>query len=715
MLLDALICAMIATSEIQKIQYPIARKVDQVDDYHGTQVADPYRWLEDADSTETKAWVEAENKITFDFLKSIPAQKPIQDRLTKIWNYEKFGIPVKEGGRYFITKNSGLQPQAPLFWASSLKGEQKLLIDPNTLSKDGTIALGSWAPSNNGKLLAYSLSSGGSDWQEWHIRDVDTGKDLPDTLKWAKFSGASWTKDDTGFYYNAYDAPTGNELQASNKDIKIMFHKLGTNQAEDVVAYSLPEHPEWFLGGGVTEDGRFLIISVEANDTTNNRIAFRDLQSANSTVVELLWKADSEYGFVGNEGWTFFFTSKKNAPRGKLIKIQVDKALAGGVVDENKLLAATEEVVPQSEDTLQQVTFVGGRFIALYMHDATSLVEIFERDGKSIRRVKLPGIGTASGFGGRMDDAETFYQYTDFTTPRTIYSYDVLNGRSKVFAKPKIAFRTGDYTSEEVFYRSKDGTRVPMFLTYKKGLKLNGNNPTILYGYGGFDISQNPYFSVVNAVWLEMGGVYAVACIRGGGEYGKEWHEAGTKERKQNVFDDFIAAAEWLIANKYTSTPKLACEGGSNGGLLVGAMLTQRPDLFGAALPAVGVMDMLRFNKFTIGWAWQPDYGSPQNPEDFKALLAYSPYHNLKAGTKYPATLITTGDHDDRVVPAHSFKFAAALQAAQAGDAPTLIRIETRAGHGGGKPTQMVIEEYADQYAFLTKVLGMELPKSFGK
>lgn len=714
-MLGMLLGSLIASPMAQKIAYPVAKTVDHVDDYNGVKVSDPYRWLEDADSAETKAWVEAENKITFDFLKSIPARQPILDHLTKIWNYEKFGIPVKEGGRYFITKNSGLQPQSPLYWAASLKGEQKLLIDPNTLSKDGTVALGSWDPSNNGKLLAYSISSGGSDWQEWHVRDVDTGKDLSDTLKWAKFSGASWTKDDSGFYYNAYDAPSGNELQASNKNIKLMFHKLGTPQSEDVVAYSLPEHPEWFVGGGVTEDGRFLVISVEANDTTNNRVAFKDLKDPSAGVVQLLWNADSEYGFVGNDGWTFYFTSKKNAPRGKLIKIQVDKASVNGQIDADKLAAATDEVIPQTEDTLQQVSYVGGRLIALYMHDATSLAKVFDTNGKEIRTVKLPGIGTASGFGGKMDDPETFYQYTDFTTPRTIYQFDVLNGRSKLFAKPKIAFDTKAYTSEEVFYRSKDGTRVPMFLTYKKGLKLDGNNPTILYGYGGFDIPQNPYFSVVNAIWLEMGGVYAVACLRGGGEYGKEWHEAGIKSKKQNVFDDFIAAGEWLIANKYTSTPKLACEGGSNGGLLVGAMITQRPDLFGAALPAVGVMDMLRFNKFTIGWAWQSDYGSPENPEDFKALHAYSPYHNLKPGTKYPATLITTGDHDDRVVPAHSFKFAAALQAAQAGDAPTLIRIETRAGHGGGKPTQMVIEEYADQYAFLTKVLGMQLPKNFGK
>ncbi len=682
------------------IHYPQVKTVEHVDDYNGVKVADPYRWLEDLNSPETKAWVEAENQVTFAYLEQIPERVAIKDRLTTLWNFERYGVPDTRGGRYFYTKNDGLQNQSVLYWMDWLAGAPKMLLDPNKLSADGTVALTDAEPTEDGKLLAYGLATAGSDWQEFKVRDVATGKDLPDHIQWAKFSGISWTKDGKGFFYSRYDEPTEQtKLSGALYFHKLYFHRLGTPQAEDVLIYERKDHKDWNFGGTVTDDGRYLIIDVREGTDTRNRVYYKDLSAKDAPVVKLLDAFDADYQFVDNDGPVFWFMTDNAAPRYRVIAVDTRKPQP----------ANWKTVIPESEATLESVNVINSMLVARYLRDAHSQVRIFDLAGKHLRDVGLPGMGTVDGFRGRRKDKETFYSYTSYTTPPTIYRYDMVTGRSELFRKPKLAFNPDDYETRQVFYTSKDGTRVPMFITAKKGLKLDGSNPTLLYGYGGFNISLTPTFSVAALVWMEMGGVYAVPNLRGGGEYGKQWHEAGMKLKKQNVFDDFIAAAEWLIANKYTSTPKLAISGGSNGGLLVGAAITQRPDLFGAALPAVGVMDMLRFNKFTIGWAWTSDYGTPENPEEFKALYAYSPYHNIKKGTKYPATLVTTADHDDRVVPAHSFKFASALQAAQAGERPVLIRIETRAGHGAGKPTTKLIEEAADKWAFLVRELGMQV------
>ena len=683
---------------LKTFEYPAARKADQVDDYHGVKVADPYRWLEDLDSQETRTWVEAENNLTFSFLSSIPAHKSIKDRLTKLWNYEKYGIPFKEGNRYFYSRNSGLQNQSVLYTVTSIDGEPKLLLDPNTLSTDGTVALSGMNVSNNGKLLAYGLSASGSDWQEWRVRDVETGKDLGDDLRWVKFSDASWAHDDSGFFYSRYDEPKSDSLKATNYFQKVYFHKLDTPQSDDTLVYDRPDQKDWLFGAHVTEDGNYLIVSVFQGTDTKNRVYYKDLRNKDAQVVKLLDNFDAAYSFVGNRGTRFWFQSDLQASRGKIIEIDVKQPGR-----EN-----WKVIVPESREALQSATFVDQKFVLNYLRDAYTQVRLYDLTGKLVREVQFPGIGTAEGFGGKTTDKETFYAFTGFTTPTTIYRYDTTTGKSSVFRQPKVDFNPADFETKQVFYTSKDGTRVPMFLTHKKGLKLDGNNPTYLYGYGGFNVSLSPAFSVGNLVWMELGGVYAQPNLRGGGEYGEEWHQAGMKLKKQNVFDDFIRAGEWLIENKYTSTPKLAIGGGSNGGLLVGAAMTQRPDLFGAAVPQVGVMDMLRFQKFTIGWAWVSDYGSSDNADEFKALYAYSPLHNIKPGTSYPATMVTTADHDDRVWPGHSFKFAATLQAAQAGSAPVLIRIETKAGHGAGKPTAKVIEEIADRWAFLVKTLEME-------
>jgi prolyl oligopeptidase len=683
---------------VKTFEYPAARKADQVDDYHGVKVADPYRWLEDLDSQETRTWVEAENKLTFSFLSSIPARTRIKDRLTKLWNYEKYGIPFKEGNRYFYSRNSGLQNQSVLYSVTSIDGEPKLLLDPNTLSTDGTVALSGMNVSNNGKLLAYSLSASGSDWQEWRVRDVETGKDLADDLRWVKFSDASWAHDDSGFFYCRYDEPQNDSLKATNYFQKVYFHKLDTPQSDDTLVYERPDQKDWLFGAHVTEDGNYLIISVFQGTDTKNRIYYKDLRNKDAQVVKLLDNFDAAYSFIGNRGTRFWFQTDLQASRGKIIEIDVNQPAR----DNWKV------IVPESREALQSATFVDQQFVLNYLRDAYTQVRLYDLSGKLVREVQFPGIGSAEGFGGKSTDKETFYSFTGFTTPTTIYRYDTTSGKSSVFREPKVDFNPADFETKQVFYTSKDGTRVPMFLTYKKGLKLDGNNPTYLYGYGGFNVSLSPAFSVGNLVWMELGGVCAQPNLRGGGEYGEEWHQAGMKLKKQNVFDDFIRAGEWLIENKYTSTPKLAIGGGSNGGLLVGAAMTQRPDLFGAAVPQVGVMDMLRFQKFTIGWAWVSDYGSSDNADEFKALYAYSPLHKIKPGTSYPATMVTTADHDDRVWPGHSFKFAATLQAAQAGSAPVLIRIETKAGHGAGKPTAKVIEEIADRWSFLVKTLEMK-------
>lgn len=672
--------------------YPPSRMVDHVDDYHGTKVADPYRWLEDDNAAETKAWVEAQNKVTFGYLEKIPARKAIKDRLTKLWNYERYGVPSREGGRYFFSKNDGLQNQSALYTMRTLDDTPRVLLDPNTLSADGTVALTGYEVTHDGRLMAYSISVAGSDWNEFKVRDIETGQDRPDHLKWVKSSGAAWTKDGAGFYYSRYDEPTGtNVLKGVNYFHKVYYHRLGDPQSADTLVYHRPDQKEWGFASGVTDDGQYLALHVWQGTDTRNRFFYQDLTAANGAVVELLNDFDADYTFIDNVGTLFYFRTDLNAPRGRIIAIDIARPERSN----------WKEIVPQSAERLKSVSLVNDQFILTYLKDARDEVRIFGRDGQALGKIELPGIGTTGGFGGKRGDAETFYAFTGFTTPSTIYRHDLKTGRSTVFRQPQVDFDPAQYETRQVFYRSRDGTQVPMFISHKKGLKLNGKNPTLLYGYGGFDISLTPSFSVSTVVWMEMGGVYAVPNLRGGGEYGREWHEAGTKLKKQNVFDDFIAAAEWLIANRYTRPDRLAISGGSNGGLLVGACMIQRPELFRAALPAVGVMDMLRFNKFTRGWAWTSDYGSPEDPVEFKALHAYSPYHQLKSGVKYPSTMVTTGDHDDRVVPAHSFKFAARLQAAHAGRNPVLIRIETKAGHGAGKPTAKLIEEAADRFAFL--------------
>jgi prolyl oligopeptidase len=684
--------------EAARLKYPQTATVEQVDDYHGTKVPDPYRWLEDDHAPATKEWVEAQNKVTFAYLEKIPYREQLKKRLTALWNYERYGVPFKEGGRYFFTKNDGLQNQSVLYTMTKLDEAPRMLLDPNKLSSDGTVALAGYSITDDGTLMAYGTSTAGSDWNEWKVRDVRTGEDRSDEIKWVKSSGASWTKDGKGFFYSRYDAPDEtNKFKGVNYFHKLYYHALGTPQSEDVLVYHRPDQKEWGFFGSVTDDGRYLGITVWQGTDTRNRFFYKDLESPNNPVVELLNDFDADYTFIDNVESTFYFRTDLNAPHGRIIAIDV----------KNPARSHWREVVAETRDRLQSVNLVNHQLIATYLTDAHSQVKVYGTDGTPVRTVELPGIGSVGGFGGKRHETETFYAFTSFTRPTTIYRYDLPTGTSTVFREPKVKFNPDDYESKQVFYRTKDGTQVPMFIVHKKSLHLSGNNPLCLYGYGGFDISLTPAFSVSTLVWMEMGGVYAQPNLRGGGEYGKEWHEAGIKLKKQNVFDDFIAAAEWLIAHKYTSRDKLAISGGSNGGLLVGACMTQRPDLFRVALPAVGVMDMLRFNKFTRGWAWTSDYGSPENPDEFKALHAYSPLHNLKAGTKYPSTLVTTADHDDRVVPAHSFKFAATLQQAQAGDNPVLIRIETKAGHGAGKPTTKIIEEAADKWAFVAHELGM--------
>jgi len=683
-------------------KYPPAPTSNQVDDYNGIKVADPFRPLENPDSPEAQKWIEAENKITFDFLKSIPERDGIKNRLTEVWNYERFGVPFKESSRYFFSKNTGLQNQNVIYTTTNFAEQPRELLDPNILAKDGTVALSGMDVTDNSKLVAYSLSTAGSDWQQWKVRDVVTGKDRPDTLDWSKFSGASWKKDGSGFFYSRYDKPDEkNKLRSQVYNHKVFFHRLGTPQSQDKLIYQRPNNKDWLFNAAVTDDGLYLIINVQRGTDPKNRVFYKNLVDPNSKVVELLDKADAEYTFLDNDGSTFWFKTNLNAPLDRLISIDVSKGLP----------AQIKELVPESSDKLESVSVVGDRFVAEYLHDAHSLLKLFKLDGSIDGEISLPGIGSASGFTGKRKDRETFYSFTSFTTPTEIFRYDFDKRASDLLFQPKVGFKPDDYTTEQVFYKSADGTRIPMFISYKKGMKRDGQNPTYLYAYGGFDIPMTPTFSPANLVWMEMGGIFALPNIRGGGEYGEKWHEAGELHVKQNVFDDFIAAAQYLINEKYTSTPKLAIGGGSNGGLLVGACMTQRPDLYGAALPAVGVMDMLRFQKFTIGWAWTSDYGSAENADDFPFLYAYSPLHHIAKGCCYPATLITTADHDDRVVPAHSFKFAATLQAAQGCDKPTLIRIETKAGHGAGKPTTKVIEEAADRWAFLVKELGVKVPQ----
>ena len=683
------------TVDVPAFNYPDAPRGDVVDDYFGTQVADPYRWLEDPDSPETRQWIDAENILTRSWLDAVPTHQQIHDRLEDLWNFERFSIPYKKGGRYFYEKNDGLQDQAVLYTVASLDDEPKLLLDPNTFSEDGTIALANYAVSESGRYLAFATSDGGSDWNTWSVMDVDSGERLADELKWIKFSGVSWSQDEQGFYYSRYPAPE-NPLEQVNHNNTLYYHRLGDDQQHDLLVYERPDEPEWSFSPAVTDDGQYLVIHVSLGTEQKNRLYYKDL-GTDAPVVKLLDDYDASYWFLGNQDDHFWFQTNLDAPKGRIIAIDLD----------NPERDAWTEVVPEQDDALESASLAGEHLLLTYLHDARNVVRIHELDGQPTRELELPGIGSTWGFGGRLDDAETFYGFSGFTTPASVYRLDISTGESTLFRQPQVDFNPQDYTTEQVFYQSKDGTRVPMFITRRKDLEPNGDLPVLLYGYGGFNISLTPYFKVANLVWMEMGGVYAVPNIRGGGEYGEEWHLAGTRTHKQNVFDDFIAAGEWLVDSGYTRPERLAIRGGSNGGLLIGACLQQRPDLFAAAIPAVGVMDMLRYHLFTIGWAWASDYGTSEEEDMFPVLHSYSPVHNASPAS-YPATLITTADHDDRVVPAHSFKFAAAMQAAQTGPAPILIRIETRAGHSRGKPTSMRIDEATDEWAFLVRALEME-------
>jgi len=689
----------------QTLPYPPARKGDVVDDYHGTRVADPYRWLEDPDSPESRGWIDAENRLTEGYLSQIPERAALRKRLTALWNYPKYGAPFHKAGRYFFFKNDGLQNQSVLYKQASLTAGPETLLDPNLLSEDGTVAVSTLAVSEDGRRLAYGTSASGSDWEEFRVRDVASGRDLPDHLQWIKFSGASWTKDGAGFFYSRYPQPGDKALTDVNRFQRLYYHRLGTDQAEDILVYERADQPDWGFGADVTDDGRYAVLTVWLGTDRRNRVYYLDLKDARhprvkGEVVRLLDEFDASYGFIGNDGPVFYVLTDLDAPRKRVIAIDT----------RHPERSRWRELIPQGDDVIESVQIIHDTFVANYLHDAHSRLRLFALDGRFLEDLTLPTLGSVGTVSGERKDDAMFYAFTSFLYPTTIFRYDFKRRQTSVFKAPTIDFDPSGYETEQVFYRSRDGTRVPMFLTHKKGLKQDGTNPTYLYGYGGFNISLTPSFSVATLAWLEMGGVYAVPTLRGGGEYGEEWHEAGMHEKKQNVFDDFVAAAEYLIKEGYTAPARLAIGGGSNGGLLVGAAITQRPELFGAALPAVGVMDMLRFHKFTIGWAWVTEYGSADSAAQFPYLYKYSPLHNIRPGTRYPATLITTADHDDRVVPGHSFKFAATLQAAQAGPQPVLIEIETKAGHGAGKPTSKIIEEQADRLAFLVRNLAIAMP-----
>lgn len=675
------------------LKYPVTRKADNVDTYFGTAVPDPYRWLEDDRSEETAAWVKAENEVTFNYLSKIPFREALKARMEKLWNYEKIGSPFKEGDYTYYYKNNGLQNQSVLY-RKDKAGKEEVFLDPNTFSKDGTTSLGGVNFTKKGDLAAYSISEGGSDWRKIFVIDTKTKKIIGETIVDVKFSGISW-KDSDGFYYSSYDKPEGSELSAKTDQHKLYYHKLGTPQKDDKVIFGQNEKRR-YVSGGVTEDMKYLIISA-ANSTSGNQLYIKDLTKPNSEIVNITDNFDSDSNIIDNNGSTLYIATNYNAPNMKIVT--VDAA--------NPAQKNWKDLIPETENVLSPSTGSGYIF-AEYMQDAVSVIKQYDYNGKLVRNIELPGVGTAGGFGGKKDEKILYYSFTNYITPGTIYSYDPKTGKSAVYQKPKVDFNSEDYVSKQVFYTSKDGTKVPMIITYKKDLKLDGTNPTILYGYGGFNISLTPSFSIANAVWMENGGIYAVANLRGGGEYGKKWHDAGTKQQKQNVFNDFIAAAEFLIANKYTSSKFLAISGGSNGGLLVGATMTQRPDLMKVALPSVGVLDMLRYHTFTAGAGWAYDYGTAEDSKEmFDYLKAYSPVHNVKKGVQYPATMITTGDHDDRVVPAHSFKFAAELQEKHQGTNPVLIRIGVKAGHGAGKSIAQTIAEYSDVQAFTLYNMGV--------
>jgi prolyl oligopeptidase len=679
--------------------YPATKTVDVVDEIHGVKIPDTFRWLEDVDSADTKAWVDAQNHVTFDFLKNLPKRDAIKQRLMELQNYPRFSLPGKEGGRYFYTYNAGLQNQSPLYVKDTLASEGRVVIDPNTMSKDGTVALAVTAPSEDGKWIGYGIARAGSDWNEFRVRNLATGEDTADVINWVKFSGLSWTKDSAGFYYSRYPEPRreGNQVFSDLANQKIYYHRLGTAQADDTLVYERPDQPKWGLGGGVTEDGRYLLVYVSEGTDPRNRLYYLDLKDAKKPaikgdVVRLIDVLEANYSVIGNSGSTLFVQTDLDAPRNKIVAIDL------AAPDR----ANWKTIVPESKDVIQSSAYIGGKIVVRYMRDAKSALALFAKDGAPLGNIALPGIGTVGSISGREDESEMFFSFTSFTFPTTNYRVDLSTGKVELFQAPKVAFDPSVYETKQVFYNSKDGTRVPMFITHRKGIKLDGSHPTLLYAYGGFNIPMLPTFSTSNLAWLELGGIYAVANLRGGGEYGREWHLAGTKLQKQHVFDDFIAAGDYLVAEKYTSHDKLAISGGSNGGLLIGAVVNQRPDLAKVAFPAVGVMDMTRFHKFTIGWAWASDYGSVDDSAEMAAYLkGYSPVHNVKPGVRYPAIMVTTGDHDDRVHPGHSFKYAAALQAANPQNPlPMLIRIETNAGHGAGKPISKQLEETADKFAF---------------
>jgi len=682
-----------------KPQYPQARKSDQVDTYFGEKVADPYRWLEDVDSAETRAWVEAENKLTFGYLNTIPQRKGVHQRLTSLYNYERYSSPMDVRGRIFYAHNSGLQNQSVYYYQESLTAPQKVLIDPNTMSADGTVAIDGFVPNRSGTQVAYATAQAGSDWAVWKIRDVATGKDLPDTLRWTKSSGIGWMPDGKGFYYSRFPEPKpGANLTQANTNGKIYFHRLGDDQSKDTLIYERPDHPTWWLTADASEDGRYLFIYIsEGGD--DNALYYMEIQKPGSKAVPIVDRFDAAFNVMGNIGSQLYVFTNDKAPRGKVINIDLLHPAP----------AQWKTIVPQQTSTMETASMASGKLICSYLTDAQSAAEVYSMTGETLQKLQLPGIGHSVWSHSSQNDKDVFFTYNQYLRPPSILRFNVATMQLTGFRSAKLSFDPEPFKVSQLFYKSKDGTRVPMFVICRKDIKMDGQNPTILYGYGGFNIPLTPAFNTRVIAWLQMGGVYVFANLRGGSEYGEEWHKAGTKLHKQNVFDDFIAGAEFLIAQKYTSPAKLAIEGRSNGGLLVGAVLNQRPELFGAALPGVGVMDMLRFQKFTVGQGWVTDYGSSDNAEEYKALRKYSPLHNIKPGTKYPPTFIVTADHDDRVVPGHSFKYAAAMQAAQGGNAPILIRIETKAGHGGGKPIAKIIEETGDEYTFLVRALGMKI------
>lgn len=681
-----------------QMNYPVTKKTDVVDDYHGTKIADPYRWLEDDNSTETKDWVAAQNKVTFDYLSKIPFRDKVKARLGEMWNYTRYGSPSKEGAYYYFYKNDGLQNQSILYRQKGLTGQPEVFIDPNQFSADGTVALGGVYFSKHSKYVAYLTAQSGSDWQEVTLLDVESKQLLQDKIRFVKFSGINWNEDE-GFYYSRYPEPDEkNKLSKQNQFHAVYYHKMGTSQTDDVLIYEDKQHPLRNVGAGLTDDGRFLILSI-TEGTSGNEVRVKDLKSGQKEFSVLIPGFKTEPDVIDNLGDKLIVKTNESAPNYEVVLVD----------PKNPQPSNWRTLISEQKDILQNVTTAGGYLFCTYLKDASTKVYQYTYEGKLVRAIQLPGIGTASGFSGKHNDKEIFYTFSSYNTPPSIFRLQIVSGASTLFRKTETKFKSNDYETKQVFFQSKDGTRVPMFLTYKKGMKLDGSNPVLLYGYGGFNIPQTPGFSISNAFWLEQGGIFAVVNLRGGSEYGEDWHKAGMLANKQHVFDDFIAAAEYLISNKYTNNQKIAIRGGSNGGLLVGACMTQRPDLFKVALPAVGVMDMLRYHLFTIGWAWAVEYGRSDNADQFKYLVKYSPLHNLKDGVSYPATLVTTADHDDRVVPAHSFKFAARLQEAHKGNNPVLIRIETKAGHGAGKPTSKQIEEAADIWSFVMYNMGMTI------